>query len=151
MCVGESHPSVGLAYSYAFRNPLHRINTIADMQFVKRFALVSVPAILGCIVLRIEGCLKFVFEVCEHLALAVRYIVNSEGYDWGWGLVVHGFEVWFVKQRYNAPTYFVSPRVKKNLHHPFYCDLWRFSYICRNLTHARIPLPSTCQSPDQRP
>ncbi len=61
------------------------------MQFVKRFALVSVGAILDCLVLRIEGRLKFGFEVCKHFALAVRYIVNSEGYDWGWGLVVHGF------------------------------------------------------------
>jgi hypothetical protein len=98
MCVDEAHPSVGLAYSYAFRNPLHRINTIADVQFVKRFALVGVVAVVNGLVLRIERLLKFGFEVCEHLALAVRYIVNSEGYDWGWGLVVHRFEVWFVKQ-----------------------------------------------------
>ena len=83
MCVGESHPSVELAYGYAFRNPLHRIDPIADMQFVKRFALISVPAILGCILLRIEGCLKFVFKVCERLALAIWHIVNSEGYDLG--------------------------------------------------------------------
>ena len=99
MCVGESHPSVGLAYSYAFRNPLHWIDPITDVQFVKRFALVGVVTVVDGLVLRIERLLKFGFEVCEHLALAVRHIVNSEGYDWGWGLVVHGFEVWFVKQR----------------------------------------------------
>ncbi len=52
------------------------------MQFVKRFALVGVVTVVDGLVLRIERLLKFGFEVCEHLALAVRHIVNSEGYDW---------------------------------------------------------------------
>ena len=81
MRVDKSRPLLGLAYGYAFRNPMHWINTIANMQFVKLFALVSVKAVIDCLLLRIEGDLKFGFEVCEHLALTIWYIVNTEGYD----------------------------------------------------------------------
>jgi len=62
--------------------------------------------------------------------LACEYWDQLMAWNWVgvevWLFMVLRFSGWFVKQRYNAPTYFASPNVKIIFHPPFYCDFHTF-------------------------
>ena len=66
---------------YAFGNPLHRVNDIAVMQFIKRPTHILYSAILIGIFLTPIGINKFGLESCKDFSLTSWDIIHTPRYN----------------------------------------------------------------------